>query len=123
MNDSLPPAGALASADVTAAAGDEHLTTLDCRPDDQGEVVATLVRPFASRSGRGGRAVLSLHGYVDYYFHPHVAQALLDGGHTFYALDLRKYGRSLRPHQTPYFCRSLTEYYEEISLALRQMEA
>lgn len=105
-----------------ASAADETITTLPCTPDDEGPVVATLVRPFPERSGQNGRAVLSLHGYVDYYFHPHVAQAFLDAGYTFHALDLRKYGRSLRPHQTPWFCRSLSEYYEEISLALRQMQ-
>lgn len=104
----------------------EAVTTLHCRPDDEGEVVATLVRPYSAQAGHGAppaqaRAVLSLHGYVDYYFHPHVAQAFLDQGISFYALDLRKYGRSLRPHQTPFYCRSMSDYDEEITLALRQM--
>ena len=94
---------------VTVPVPDEQLTTLTCLPDAEGAVVATLVRPFPARSGRNGQATLYLHGYVDYYFHPHVAQAFLDAGQSFYALDLRKYGRSLRPHQTPFFCRSLSE--------------
>ncbi len=106
-----------APADATSV---DAVTTFTCRPDDEGEVVATLIRPFAEQPPQP-RAVLSLHGYVDYYFHPHVAQAFLQQGITFYALDLRKYGRSLRPHQTPYFCRSMSDYYEEVTLALRQM--
>lgn len=99
----------------------QEITTLDCRPDDEGPVVATLVRTPAERPP-GPRAVLSIHGYVDYYFHPHVAQAFGQAGHDFHALDLRKNGRSLRPHQTPWFCRSLSEYYEEITLALHRMQ-
>ncbi len=39
-------------------------------------------------------------------------------GYDFYALDLRKYGRSLLPHQTPNFCRDLAEYYAELDAAL-----
>jgi alpha-beta hydrolase superfamily lysophospholipase len=114
-------AGAIA-AGTPAAAAAETITTLPCRPDDQGEVVATLVRA-GDEAHSGQRAVLYIHGYIDYYFHTHVAAAFAAQGYAFYALDLRKYGRSLRPHQTPWFCRSLTEYAEEITLALQALQA
>ncbi len=39
----------------------------------------------------------------------------------FFALDLRKYGRSLLPHQHPNFCINIEEYFEEISIALHQI--
>jgi alpha-beta hydrolase superfamily lysophospholipase len=89
-------------------------------PDDyEGEVVATLVR---RRVGSGSRrAVLSIHGFVDYFFHAHVAEQFVRRGYNFYALDLRKYGRSLRPHQRRYFCKSLAEYHADISAAIREI--
>ncbi len=97
--------------------------TLPCRPDDEGEVVATLVSTPHAHPGARPRAVLALHGFVDYFFHDHVAQAFDARGHAFYALDLRKYGRSLRPHQHPNACRSLYAYYEEIGRAIALMES
>ena len=55
------------------------------------EVVATLVR----RSDPGvRRAVLYVHGWSDYFFQTHLAEAFEDWGYDFYALDLRRYGRS-----------------------------
>ncbi len=95
--------------------------TIHCRPDDEGDVVATLVHYPSPAPAR--RAVLYLHGFVDYFFQEHVASAFAGRGFDFYALDLRKYGRSLRPHQHPNFCRSLNEYAEEISEAIVRMEA
>lgn len=95
--------------------------TIHCRPDDEGDVVATLVHcPTAQASTR---AVLYLHGFVDYFFQEHVAEAFTRRGFHFYALDLRKYGRSLRPYQHPNYCRSLEEYSEEIGAALAQIES
>jgi alpha-beta hydrolase superfamily lysophospholipase len=85
-------------------------------PDDvEGPVVATLVR---RRAAKAGRAVLYLHGFIDYFFQAHMAERYLAAGYDFYALDLRKHGRSLRPHQRPNFCRSVGEYYPEIDAAL-----
>lgn len=90
--------------------------TLPMGHDDEGEVVATLVRRRAPVDH--GRAVLYLHGYTDYFFQAHLADFFVEQGYHFYALDLRKYGRSLRPHQTPNFCSSLTDYIPEIDRAV-----
>ncbi|GGK38410.1 alpha/beta hydrolase [Pilimelia terevasa] len=92
-------------------------TTITLPPDDEGPVVATLVRRRAARPTT--RAVLYVHGFVDYFFQTHLADYYADRGWDFYALDLRKYGRSLLPHQTPNFCRSLTEYRPELDAAAR----
>ncbi len=85
--------------------------------DDEGEVVATLVRRGCDTASARG-AVLHLHGFCDYFFQEPEAEFFTALGYDFYALDLRKYGRSLLPHQTPNFCLDLTEYYEELDAAL-----
>ena len=91
--------------------------TIDLGTDDEGPVVATLIRRRAETPSR--RAVLYVHGYVDYFFQTHLADFFVERGWDFYALDLRKYGRSLLAHQTPNFTRSLTEYYPELDEAAR----
>src|SRR5262245_39478185 len=83
--------------------------------DAEGEVVATLVR----RRVEGNRAVLYVHGFVDYFFQVHLADFYVERGYSFYALDLRKYGRSLLPHQTANFARSMSDYFPEIDEAVR----
>ena len=84
--------------------------------DDEGPVVATLVsRRAASPTSR---AVLYVHGFCDYFFQTHLADFFVDRGIDFYALDLRKHGRSIRPWQTPNFCRDLSEYYGELNVAM-----
>jgi alpha-beta hydrolase superfamily lysophospholipase len=96
-------------------------TTLRLRPDDEGEVVATLVhRPCDTETQR---AVLHVHGFADYFFHTGVADFWCEQGYDFYALDLRKYGRSLLPHQTPNYAADLADYYEELDLALAEVTA
>ncbi len=95
--------------------------TMPLAPADDGTLVATLVRRRAPRSS--GRAVLHVHGFVDYFFHSHVADALNARGWDVYALDLRRSGRSLRTGNRPYFARDLREYDEEISLAIAVITA
>ena len=90
--------------------------TIALLPDDEGEVVATLVARKAAISTH--KAVLYVHGYSDYFFNRELADRYNQQGFDFYALDLRKYGRSLLPHQTPYFALSLDEYFEEIDAAI-----
>lgn len=96
-------------------------TTLHLLPDYDGEVTATLVRnePLV---GRGAVAVLYLHGFIDYFFQDHVARAFNARGYDFYALDVRKYGRSLSERH-PNFCKDFDEYFPEITAALEIMEA
>lgn len=101
--------------DVLGKPYEQRVITLE--PDDEGEVLATLVRLRADKPTH--RAVLYVHGYVDYFFQTHLAEFFTARGYDFYALDLRKYGRSLRPHQTPNFCRDLSDYYPEIDEAVR----
>ena len=93
--------------------------TIDLGTDDEGKVVATLVRRRAEQPNPSRRAVLYVHGFVDYFFQTHLADFFVERGWDFYALDLRKYGRSLLPHQTPNFCRSLSDYFPELDESAR----
>ena len=98
-------------------------TTLALDRDAEGPVVATLVRsvpdPDRIGSDAGGGptrpAVLYVHGFNDYFFQTHLAEQWIAHGYDFYALDLRKCGRSLRPWQTPHYCADLTEYAPELT--------
>lgn len=93
--------------------------TIPLPPDEEGDVVATLVS--AADGPRHERAVLFVHGFVDYFFHAEHARHWMDHGYDFYALDLRKHGRSILPHQTPNFVRDIRVHGAEISAAVRQV--
>lgn len=97
--------------------------TLPLADDDEGEVVATLVRhrPPSDEPVRPARAVLYVHGWNDYFFQTGLAEYWAAQGAAFYALDLRKYGRSLRPHQTPNYVDDLATYDEDLAAALARI--
>lgn len=105
--------------------------TLPLHDDDEGEVAATLVRhvPADDPGALPGTpssptfAVLYLHGWNDYFYQRELARRWSAEGGAFYALDLRKYGRSLRAHQTRGFMESLTVYDEDIHAALKVVRA
>lgn len=87
-------------------------------PDDyEGAVCATVVRRKAEMPTT--KAVLHIHGYTDYFFQTHMADWFNAQEYDFYALDLRKYGRSWAAHQHPNFCKDLHEYFADIDAALR----
>ncbi|KAA0023671.1 alpha/beta hydrolase [Antrihabitans cavernicola] len=92
-------------------------------PDGEGEIEATLVRYSPERPldppTVGPTAVLYVHGYTDYFFQRHVAEHYAARGFRFYALDLRKCGRSLRADQTPHFISDLSLYDAELDEAVR----
>ena len=100
--------------------------TLPLLDDDEGEVVATLVRhrPADDPGSLPGTpaapsfALLYLHGWNDYFHQRELAREVAAGGGAFYALDLRKYGRSLREHQLPGYMASLSTYDEDLHAAL-----
>ncbi len=95
--------------------------TIELGSDNEGPVVATLVSRFAERPT--GRAVLYVHGYNDYFFQTHQADFWIERGYDFYALDLRKYGRSLLPNQTPNYISKITDYFVELDAAAKIIRA
>lgn len=96
-------------------------TTLPLRPDGvEPDPVATLVRRVAAPSRR---AVLYVHGFVDYFFQTHVGDALVGAGYDFAALDLRDFGRSIRPGRRANSPTDLGRFAEEIDAAVRILRA
>lgn len=88
------------------------------QPDDyEGKVVCTLVRKPAPE--KRTKAVLHVHGFNDYFFNTELAREFNDQGFNFYALDLRKCGRSWLPHQKFNNVRDLNEYDQDIDEALK----
>lgn len=113
--------------------GDEfQQLTLDLGTDEQGPVVATLVRALPRQPSWWARVngdapmldgvdVLYIHGWSDYFFQKRLARFWTSRGARFFALDLRKYGRSLREWQTPGYITDLAIYDEDIHAALTAM--
>lgn len=87
-------------------------------PDDyEGAVMMTLIRSLAGESP-AGQAALYVHGFGDYFFQREMGLWFNEQGYDFYAVDLRKYGRSHRSHQRLANVRDLGEYYEELDRSL-----
>lgn len=93
--------------------------TIALPPDAEGEVVATLVSRRAAAPT--DRAVLHVHGFADYFFQTEYGEWWLEREHDMYALDLRKYGRSIREHQTPTYVADLEEYFAELDHAWQRI--
>jgi alpha-beta hydrolase superfamily lysophospholipase len=84
--------------------------------DAEGAVVATLVRHRSDTASK--KAVLYLHGFSDYFHQVELAEFHATRGEHFYALDLRKYGRSLLAHQTAARMTDVSDYYPELEAAV-----
>jgi len=106
--------------------------TLELLPDDEDDgAVATLVRhlPALDPGALPGTPssptfiYLYLHGWNDYFFQTHLAREISRLGGAFYALDLRRYGRSWREGQMLGWCTSLAEYDEDLGRALSAIRA
>jgi alpha-beta hydrolase superfamily lysophospholipase len=101
---------------------DSYLVTrFELQDDYEGKVEAVLLNRNTTKQKPKG-AILYLHGFLDYFFQHHFATFLNDKGYNFYALDLRKYGRSILPHQRENFCKDLAEYFEEIDLSIKKIK-
>lgn len=102
--------------------GEPYLVeTIPLPDDDEGPAVASLVQRRPDAAVSTGRAVLHLHGFCDYFFQTTAGDFWTERGYGFYALDLRKYGRSLLPHQTPNFVTDLRDHFAEIDAAMERI--
>ena len=103
--------------------------TLELPRDDEGELCATLVRhlpeddPWAisNTPAEPFFTCLFIHGWNDYFFQRELARHISVAGGAFYAIDLCKYGRSLRKWQTFGWTEDLLSYDLDIYAALEVM--
>jgi alpha-beta hydrolase superfamily lysophospholipase len=91
-------------------------TTIIQPNDYDGKVVTTLIRKILPENTK---AVLYVHGFSDYFFQEELASQYLQNGFDFYAVDLRKYGRSRLAHQRFFDVRGIHEYDADVDTALK----
>lgn len=80
---------------------------------------STIVRRKGKATSRKG--FLYIHGFNDYFFQSEMGERFAEEGYQFYAVDLRRYGRSKEPWQYPYNIRDMRKYYDDIDSAVVQM--
>ena len=80
--------------------------------DYSGNVRCTIIRKKARQNTE--RGVLYIHGFSDYFFQEEMANRFIEQGYNFYAVDLRKYGRSFTQGQKMFQVRNLEEYFLDI---------
>lgn len=122
MNDQSPSPPETWTDDILH--GFEQMTLTNA-PSFDGPVELVLVRrktrdadPQIKRA-----AVLYIHGFIDYFFQTHLADFYAEQGLDFYALDLRRHGRALRPHQTPNFMLDIDEFLADVDLAVHFLKS
>lgn len=98
-----------------------EMTYVDQGKDYSGPVRSAVVRRKSPCSGE--RGVLYVHGFNDYFFQDEMGRRFADSCYSFYAVDLRKYGRSLIEGQTPFEVRDMREYFADIDSAISIMKA
>ncbi len=91
-------------------------TEVEFADDYSGSVKCTVIRKLSYDKSKP--AVLYIHGYNDYFFQTELGDNFVNNGYDFYAVDLRKYGRSIIPGQRLFEVRDLSEYFEDVNAAL-----
>lgn len=90
------------------------------QPDDyDGKVISTIIARDTLIAG--GKGLLYIHGFNDYFFQAALGDSVVDWGWNFRAVDLRKYGRSLLDSRKRYRARDISEYYPDIDSAIVDM--
>ncbi|WP_062522272.1 serine aminopeptidase domain-containing protein [Demequina silvatica] len=97
---------------------DDALAGFESRPLGAATLVRAKTPPAAPRG-----AVLHVHGYNDYFFQDHLAAFLLEQGLAFYAVDLRRAGRSLHEGDVPHLVGDIAELGDDMAAAAAAIEA
>lgn len=84
--------------------------------DYSGDVRCTIIHKKTSEACRCG--VLYIHGFSDYFFQQEMGDRFADRDYGFYAVDLRKYGRSYIDGQKMFQVKSLDEYFPDIQAGI-----
>lgn len=99
-----------------------ELTYINHGNDYSGPIRSTVIKNKNPECDNGlKRGILYVHGYNDYFFQKEMAEQFMDSCWTFYATDLRKYGRSILPGNKKFQVRDIKEYFADIDSALSVM--
>lgn len=90
--------------------------TIQMPNDYEGKVICTLVKYLPKVATT--KSVLYVHGYNDYFFQTELAERFAKAGYRFYAVDLRKCGRSLLSNQVATNAHDLHEYDADIDSSM-----
>ncbi|MCM1449783.1 MAG: alpha/beta hydrolase [Clostridiales bacterium] len=93
--------------------------TVSHSDDYQGHVVSTIIRHDSIVDRH--RGILYIHGFNDYFFQAALGDSAIAHQWNFRAIDLRRYGRSLRDGNKRFQVRNLREYYPDIDSAVVEM--
>lgn len=108
--------------DILGAGYTRRTLAMGRDPEGEGEIFATVVRhlPAGTDPAQWAQrpAVLWIHGMTDYFFATHVAEHFHAAGYAFYAVDLRKCGRSRREGQRWHYSDDLRHYFPDLNAAL-----
>lgn len=96
-------------------------TTIQLKPEKKDSPRATIIKKDTPR--QSDTAVLYLHGFNDYFFQSALGDSVIAHKMAFYAIDLRRYGRSYREGEQFFETRRLDEYFEELEAALKLIKA
>lgn len=97
-----------------------YMRYVDQGEDYNGRVRCTVIRKRTPEPSK--RGILYVHGFNDYFFQKEMADRFVDSCYNFYAVDLRKYGRSYIQGQQLFEVRDISEYFPDINAALGEME-
>lgn len=103
---------------VDTLGGKFEVRHFDQGRDYSGPVRSSVVR-LSPSSSSSEVATLYIHGFNDYFFQTEMAEMFVKHGYGFYAVDLRKYGRSIIAGQKRCQVRNFKEYFPDIDSALR----
>lgn len=100
---------------------DYQSRTVDQGTDYDGAVRSTLVRKLSECPG-SRKGVLYVHGFNDYFLQDDMGRRFADSCYNFYAVDLRRYGRTLREGDRRFDIRDMHEYFPDIDSAIVEMK-
>lgn len=91
--------------------------------DNVGPARSSLVRLLPDSACGNGKALVYIHGFNDYFFQTEMAHEFADHGYAFYAVDLRRYGRSLQDGDKRCMIRNFKDYFPDLDSAFCEISA
>lgn len=90
--------------------------------DYLGDVRSTIIKLPVHSGCDSTRGILYVHGFNDYFLQKDMGERFADSCWRFFAVDLRRYGRSLEKGQRLFEVRSMHEYFADIDSGIAEMK-